>query len=82
MAMTYMESEIIKKRVDVKCHIKVILFCVLVLIAEVRKKGESDVRLNNPDVLSCSSHFYADSCSRQVIKNQNRIDWDIKNILL
>ena len=38
MAMTYMESEIIKKRVDVKCHIKVILFCVKVLIAEVRKK--------------------------------------------
>ena len=34
-----------------------------------KKKGESDIRLNNPDVLSCSSHFYADSCSRQVIKN-------------
>ena len=44
MAMTYMESEIIKKRVDVKCHIKVILFCVKVLMAEVRKKkGESDI---------------------------------------
>ena len=34
-----------------------------------KKKGESDIRLNNPDVLSCSSHFYADSCSPQVIKN-------------
>ena len=52
---------------------------------EVRKKGESDIGLNNPDLLSCSSHFYADSCSRhagahnqQVIKN--RIDWDIKKI--
>ena len=35
-----------------KCHIiKVILFCVKVLIAEVRKKEESDIRLNNPDLL-------------------------------
>ena len=50
--MTYMESEIIFKKVDVKCHIiKVILFCVKVLIAEVRKKEESDIRLNNPDLL-------------------------------
>ena len=38
MVMTYMESEIILKRVDVKCQIKVILFCVKVLIAEERKK--------------------------------------------
>ena len=70
MVMRYIESEIIFKKVYVKCHVKVILFCVKVLIAEVRKKGESDIRLNNPDVLSCSDgHFYADSCSRQVIKN-------------
>ena len=30
-----------------------------VLIVE-RKKAESDIWLNNPDLLSCSSHFYID----------------------
>ena len=56
--MTCMESEIILKKVDVKCHIiKVILFCVKVLIAEVRKKEESDIRLNNPDLLRTVDTF-------------------------
>ena len=43
-----------------------------------KKKRRNDIRLNNPDLLSCGSHFYVDSCS-QVIKN--RIDWDIKKYL-
>ena len=38
-------------------YIKVILFCVKVLIALVRKKGESDIPLNNPDLLSCSRYL-------------------------
>ena len=43
MVMTYMESKIILKKVDVKCHIiKVILFCVKVLIAEKKEKVTFD----------------------------------------
>ena len=43
MVMTYMESKIILKKVDVKCHIiKVILFWVKVLIAEKKEKVTFD----------------------------------------
>ena len=67
--MTYMESEIIFKKVDVKCHIiKVILFCVKVLIAEVRKKEESDIRLNNPDLLRAVVTFTSISVRDRLLK--------------
>ena len=52
-----------------KCHIiKVILFCVKVLIVEVRKKEESDIRLNNPDLLRAVVTFTSISVRDRLLK--------------
>ena len=52
-----------------KSHIiKVILFCVKVLIAEVKKKEESDIRLNNSDLLRAVVTFTSISVRDRLLK--------------